>query len=144
MSLLINSMQTSMSSFLLVGLGGGIGAMSRFGVSILANQFTMMPVIGTLISNTLGCLIMGAIFQLLYVMAIDSSNELLVEQNRLFFAVGFCGSFTTLSAVILDAKQLFDINQYIQSFMYLFGTMFSSIIFFFFGVFLINYFIQNQ
>ena len=144
MSLLINSMQTSVSSFLLVGLGGGIGAMSRFGVSILANQFTMMPVIGTLISNTLGCLIMGAIFQLLYVMAIDSSNELLVEQNRLFFAVGFCGSFTTLSAVILDAKQLFDINQYIQSFMYLFGTMFSSIIFFFFGVFLINYFIQNQ
>ncbi|MDG1015317.1 MAG: CrcB family protein [Woeseiaceae bacterium] len=133
-----------MSSFLLVGLGGGIGAMSRFGVSILANQFTMIPVIGTLISNTLGCLIMGAIFQLLYVMAIDSSNELLVEQNRLFFAVGFCGSFTTLSAVILDAKQLFDINQYIQSFMYLFGTMFSSIIFFFFGVFLINYFIQNQ
>ena len=111
MSLLINSMQTSMSSFLLVGLGGGIGAMSRFGVSILANQFTMIPVIGTLISNTLGCLIMGAIFQLLYVMAIDSSNELLVEQNRLFFAVGFCGSFTTLSAVILDAKQLFDINQ---------------------------------
>jgi|TARA_B100001059_G_scaffold234169_1_gene275979 Integral membrane protein possibly involved in chromosome condensation len=144
MSLLINSMQTSVSSFLLVGLGGGIGAMSRFGVSILANQFTMIPVIGTLISNTLGCLIMGAIFQLLYVMAIDSSNELLVEQNRLFFAVGFCGSFTTLSAVILDAKQLFDINQYIQSFMYLFGTMFSSIIFFFFGVFLINYFIQNQ
>jgi CrcB protein len=137
-------MQTSMSSFLLVGLGGGIGAMSRFGVSILANQFTMIPVTGTLISNTLGCLIMGAIFQLLYVMAIDSSNELLVEQNRLFFAVGFCGSFTTLSAVILDAKQLFDINQYIQSFMYLFGTMFSSIIFFFFGVFLINYFIQNQ
>ena len=136
MSLLINSMQTSVSSFLLVGLGGGIGAMSRFGVSILANQFTMIPVIGTLISNTLGCLIMGAIFQLLYVMAIDSSNELLVEQNRLFFAVGFCGSFTTLSAVILDAKQLFDINQYIQSFMYLFGTMFSSIIFFFFGVFL--------
>ena len=119
MSLLINSMQTSMSSFLLVGLGGGIGAMSRFGVSILANQFTMMPVIGTLISNTLGCLIMGAIFQLLYVMAIDSSNELLVEQNRLFFAVGFCGSFTTLSAVILDAIQLFDINQDIQSFMYL-------------------------
>jgi fluoride exporter len=97
------------SSFLLVGPGGGIGAMSRFGVSILANQFTMIPVIGTLISNTLGCLIMGAIFQLLYVMAIDSSNELLVEQNRLFFAVGFCGSFTTLSAVILDAKQLFDI-----------------------------------
>ncbi len=144
MSLLINSMQTSVSSFLLVGLGGGIGAMSRFGVSILANQFTMIPVIGTLISNTLGCLIMGAIFQLLYVMAIDSSNELLVEQNRLFFAVGFCGSFTTLSAVILDAKQLFDINQYIQAFMYLFGTMFSSIIFFFFGVFLINYFIQNQ
>ena len=144
MSLLINSMQTSVSSFLLVGLGGGIGAMSRFGVSILANQFTMIPVIGTLISNILGCLIMGAIFQLLYVMAIDSSNELLVEQNRLFFAVGFCGSFTTLSAVILDAKQLFDINQYIQSFMYLFGTMFSSIIFFFFGVFLINYFIQNQ
>ena len=144
MSLLINSMQTSVSSFLLVGLGGGIGAMSRFGVSILANQFTMIPVIGTLISNTLGCLIMGAIFQLLYVMAIDSSNELLVEQNRLFFAVGFCGSFTTLSAVILDAKQLFDINQYIQSFMYLFGTMFSSIIFFFFGIFLINYFIQNQ
>ena len=144
MSLLINSMQTSVSSFLLVGLGGGIGAMARFGVSILANQFTMIPVIGTLISNTLGCLIMGAIFQLLYVMAIDSSNELLVEQNRLFFAVGFCGSFTTLSAVILDAKQLFDINQYIQSFMYLFGTMFSSIIFFFFGVFLINYFIQNQ
>ena len=144
MSLLINSMQTSVSSFLLVGLGGGIGAMSRFGVSILANQFTMIPVIGTLISNTLGCLIMGAIFQLLYVIAIDSSNELLVEQNRLFFAVGFCGSFTTLSAVILDAKQLFDINQYIQSFMYLFGTMFSSIIFFFFGVFLINYFIQNQ
>ncbi len=144
MSLLINSMQTSVSSFLLVGLGGGIGAMSRFGVSILANQFTIIPVIGTLISNTLGCLIMGAIFQLLYVMAIDSSNELLVEQNRLFFAVGFCGSFTTLSAVILDAKQLFDINQYIQAFMYLFGTMFSSIIFFFFGVFLINYFIQNQ
>ena len=123
-NLSINPMQVSMNSFLIVGLGGGMGAMSRYGISVLANHLSVLPFLSTLFANMFGCFLMGVIFQLINIIIPDGSNELLVEQNRLFFAVGFCGSFTTLSAVAMETKQMLDINQYIQSFIYLFGTMF--------------------
>lgn len=77
-------------SFLLVGLGGALGSMARYGVG-LALHSTTFPY-ATLIVNVLGCLGIG--------LALPSLDRIAVlsPEVRLFLVVGFLGGFTTFSA----------------------------------------------
>ena len=75
---------------LLVGAGGFIGAMFRFGIAGLATKFfaTSFP-LGTLVANVIGCFLIGLL--------IGSGQG---ERNRnwkLAFGVGFLGALTTFS-----------------------------------------------
>lgn len=82
-----------LKGFLLVGAGGALGAMARFGVyQILKTYFQSLSlVIGTIFANLLGCfaigLFMGSFLQ-------KGSQP---ESIRLFLAVGLLGGFTTFS-----------------------------------------------
>ena len=81
-----------MQAFILIGLGGAFGAISRYGVGIIAqrslgNHFAY----GTLLVNLLGCLLLGIL------MEIQSNTNLVPHPMRLLFAVGFLGAFTTFS-----------------------------------------------
>ena len=82
--------------FLLVGVGGAIGAMSRHGVGLLSLRF-LGPGYpwGTLAVNVVGGLLMGV---LVGVLAARGGGE----AARLFIAVGVLGGFTTFSAFSLE------------------------------------------
>ena len=137
-------MLVSFNSFILVGLGGALGAMSRYGLTVISNYYNAITITGTILSNTIGCFLMGVIFQYILNLSLEPTNNILIEQNRLLFTVGFCGSFTTLSALILEMHKFREVEEYFQAFIYLFGTLLAASLCFYLGVMLVDYLIKNR
>ena len=88
---------------LLVGLGGVLGAVSRFAVGLLFERDATRLPVATLIVNLLGCLVIGWLYGSGW---LNSS-----ERIRLLVAVGFLGAFTTFSAFALETIQLWENGQ---------------------------------
>ncbi len=80
-----------MKQALLVFLGGGLGSVLRFWLSMKLNNFENAIPYGTLLANVLGSLIIGIIF------GYSARTGLLNENHSLLLATGFCGGFTTFS-----------------------------------------------
>ncbi|MFM6926789.1 MAG: fluoride efflux transporter CrcB [Ferruginibacter sp.] len=79
---------------LLVGLGGSIGSMVRYAVSLLMNSKSFPY--ATLSVNIIGSFIIGVVF------ALGIKEGGLSGNWRLFLATGICGGFTTFSAFSLE------------------------------------------
>jgi CrcB protein len=78
----------------LIGVGGFLGAVSRYGLAGLVHRFaTGTFPSGTLAVNLLGCFLIGGL------MCLAEQRQLLGQETRLLLMVGFLGSFTTLSTV---------------------------------------------
>ncbi len=115
-------MRAMVVSFLLVGFGGALGAMTRLGMTmLLAHRIVLVP-LGTFASNLLGCFIMGIVLQLMLTTEWFNQAGIVTEQNRLLFAVGFCGSLTTLSSMVVEMNTLMQRDQFLGAFAYLFFT----------------------
>lgn len=91
-------------SLLLVGLGGGIGSMLRYGSSLLI-QSKLFPY-ATLAVNITGSFIIGIVF------AMSIKEEILLNNWKLFLATGICGGFTTFSAFSLENMGLLQSGKY--------------------------------
>jgi len=101
--------------FLLVGLGGAIGAMSRFGFSsMVGRHWPMAFPLATLLVNIIGSLVMGLFIGLMARMLPVWQNE-----ARLFVAVGILGGFTTFSSFSLDTVVLIERGELLQAGAYL-------------------------
>ena len=72
--------------FLCVAMGGALGSMIRYGISMLGAYLQWSSVGATFASNVLGSLLMGV------VLVLCANNSLF-----LFATVGLCGGFTTFS-----------------------------------------------
>ena len=82
-----------MQNMLLVGIGGALGAISRYAVNQAVVAYIGSSLIGTFIANTSGSFILGLLTGLFSVNS-DWSSE-----TRIFIAVGFLGSYTTFSTL---------------------------------------------
>ncbi len=82
---------------LLVMAGGSLGALSRYGVALLAARLigTRFPW-GTLIVNLTGCFLIGFVYSL------GARNSLVSPSVRLFFMTGYLGALTTFSSFALE------------------------------------------
>jgi CrcB protein len=87
-----------MTNVLLVMLGGSIGALSRYGVSLLAVKLfgTRFPW-GTLMVNLAGCFLIGLAFALA-----ERGSGVMNPSIRLFFVTGYLGGLTTFSTYALE------------------------------------------
>ncbi|MCP4883852.1 MAG: fluoride efflux transporter CrcB [Flavobacteriales bacterium] len=80
-----------MKQALLVFLGGGLGSVLRYWLSLKLNNFESAIPFGTLLANVLGSLFIGIIF------GYTARTGVLSENHSLLLATGFCGGFTTFS-----------------------------------------------
>jgi len=87
-----------MTKILLVMAGGSLGALSRYGVALLAVKLfgTKFPY-GTLIVNLSGCFLIGLSFALA-----ERGFGIMNPSVRLFFVTGYLGALTTFSTFALE------------------------------------------
>jgi len=137
-------MPAMLVSFVLVALGGALGAVARLGVTLLMYRTIVIVPLGTFVSNLLGCFVMGIVVHLLAEADWFHESSLVDEQNRLFFAVGFCGSFTTLSSMIVEMNTLMQRQEFVSAFAYLFATFAAGFACFYAGIALTRYLLQAQ
>jgi fluoride exporter len=97
-----------MSLWLLVGLGGFVGAILRYWVSgWIQSGFVTFPV-GTLGVNFLGSLLLALI------MYASEYRGLFGEEARVFLTIGLLGSFTTMSTFSFESMKLLEQGEQIM------------------------------
>lgn len=103
-TIFIDSSEVVMS-FLFVALGGALGAVARYAISLIPVK-TGFPVL-TLITNIAGAILIG------FIVGVTSNSEGISDNTVLFWKTGVCGGFTTFSTFSLEAFNLFDNKQYV-------------------------------
>ncbi len=91
-----------MLKIILVAAGGSLGALLRYGVTILSVKIfgDRFPA-GTLFVNLVDCLLIGMSFGL------GVEREVLTPSIRLFFVTGFLGALTTFSTYGIESINFF-------------------------------------
>ncbi|HEX3939604.1 MAG TPA: fluoride efflux transporter CrcB [Xanthobacteraceae bacterium] len=105
-------------AFLIVFLGGGIGAAIRHAVNLAAARFIggSFP-FGTMTINVLGSFAMGLIAEYF------ALRRGLPQHWRLFLTTGVLGGFTTFSAFSLEAALLYERGQLVSAAIYVGGSV---------------------
>lgn len=102
-----------LKNFFLVAMGGGIGAMLRYAVSLISKPGIGFPVT-TFIINITGSFLIGIIMALSL-----RATGAISENSKLFWATGICGGFTTFSAFSYENLQLFQSAKSNLAFIYI-------------------------
>ncbi len=105
-------------NFLFVALGGAIGAVCRYAISMLPVK-TQFPIL-TLIINLVGAIFIG------FIVGLAESKKPSADLI-LFLKVGFCGGFTTFSTFSLEAYNLLNQKSYGLCAIYIFLSVIGCI-----------------
>lgn len=101
--------------FILLSIGALAGAFLRYKMTSSPMLFGFLPV-NVLLVNIIGSFIVGTF-------SILSTTFNLDPKYSLFLAVGFCGSFTTMSSFALESINLLDNKQFALFGLNVFGNV---------------------
>ena len=109
-------------AYLIVFLGGGLGAAFRHGINMAVGRTlgTAFPY-GTLLINITGSLLMGLVAAY-FAFKGDAS-----QHWRLFLTTGILGGYTTFSAFSLDAALLYERGEFSAAAIYVVASVALSI-----------------
>lgn len=111
-----NGFRKNMETILLISLGAVLGANLRYWLGMwAARQFGTEYPLGTMLINLTGSLVIGLFITLI-------SNRFMVDPRwRIFFAVGFLGSYTTFSTYTFESITLLQAGRWAAGLWNLFG-----------------------
>lgn len=94
-----------MVHILYIGVGGFIGAVSRYLLSRYINNLLPSFPFGTLAVNIIGSFVLGFIIYSI------SAGKNIAPEMRDFITIGMIGGFTTMSAFAYESFRLMELNQ---------------------------------
>jgi fluoride exporter len=118
------------SHLLIVGAGGAIGSIARYGCQkwlgdLQPHTFPW----GTFVVNIIGCLLIGIIG------ALAIKNTAAITQDwKLFLITGLCGGFTTFSAFSIEGINLLNQQRLFLFFAYVAGSVVLGLLATFVGI----------
>jgi fluoride exporter len=92
----------SFTTCLIVMLGGALGTLARYAVSVAALPFSRQLPWGTIVINISGSFVIG----LFGTLTLASGRFPVSENWRLFVMIGLCGGYTTFSSFSLQTLDL--------------------------------------
>lgn len=90
-----------MREFILIFIGGGLGSVCRYIITIILKETNSLYPWPTLLANAIGSLIIGILADQLM------RNTSIYSASTLFWIVGFCGGLTTFSTFAFENLTLF-------------------------------------
>jgi len=98
-------------AYFAVGLGGGLGAVSRMALSRLVDSRCETFPLGTLIVNVSGCLLMG----ILHALSQPEGRLVIDPVWRQFLFIGILGGYTTFSSFSVQTLSLAQDGEWIYA-----------------------------
>ena len=108
-----------MIKVLLILSAGALGTLIRYLISFLP--------FGTILSNALGCLLLG------FFLSISKEREIFSPQVLQAISVGFLGALTTFSTFTAEAVEYWEVSQALSSLGYVAVNLFLGFVLFFVG-----------
>ena len=105
--------------WMMVALGGGVGATLRYSVIKLSTRLNYPTYYATVIVNLLGSFLLGLVLQM-------NISDIYIA----FFAIGILGAFTTFSTFAFDLFQLLNDRKLKKSALYLISNLVGGLLLF--------------
>ena len=122
-----------MKNIILIGLGGFIGTILRYGIGkIFEKNLNFFPY-GTFLINIIGCFILGLLISLL-----AKENDLFSNKLYLFIGIGFCGGETTFSTFSMESLNLIYDGKFFLMLLYIISSIGFGLLFCYFGTIFIK------
>jgi len=107
-----------MRALLFVGIGGGIGSMFRYAISLFIGRHVPIAFpLGTFLVNISGCFLIGVFY------ALATKYTGFNPEWRLFLITGICGGYTTFSTYSYDGLILLRQGSNLYFMIYVLGSV---------------------
>lgn len=117
-------MTARLMPYLLVGVGGFIGANARFVVArVVGAMFETKFPLGTFVINISGSFLLGILGTIVVQKVMPGS-----ESMRLALGVGFLGAYTTFSTFEFETHALFDDGSWLTATTNIFASLFVGLL----------------
>jgi CrcB protein len=118
------AMMATLMPYLLVGVGGFIGANARFVVArAMGVMFETKFPLGTFVINISGSFLLGILGTIVVQKVMPGS-----ESMRLALGVGFLGAYTTFSTFEMETHALFDDGSWLTATTNMFASLFIGLL----------------
>jgi CrcB protein len=98
-----------MLEFVFVGVGGFLGACSRFAITKFMNSVLPFFPFGTLLSNVIAGLCIG------FIMGLSRGSVEISDSVKLFLTVGLLGGLSTFSTFSIETVSMFESGNYTRA-----------------------------